>query len=324
MLQKLLQNKNRSFTFEKKESSLKKKDRRSVFLLFVVTSLISLALWAKSGNLDLKLPSFSSPTFFSKTYVFEKEKNLPKLSADALKKKILTFLDDKEGNYGIWFKNLATDESFGIQENEEFLAASVNKAAIMMVFYQAVEDKTLKEEQAYLLKEDDKQEGTGSMQGAAAGSKYAYKELVRLMGIESDNTAAMVLLDIVGFNKIKQSLEKIGLEKTLIDKNTTTPWESGRIFELTFKGKLINKTNKEKFFKNLTNTFFEERIPAGVPEDVKVAHKIGTNKGIYNDCGIVFTETPYVLCILGNDINRQEAEKVLPEISKIVWQFISL
>ena len=242
---------------------------------------------------------------------------------DLLEKEILEFLDGKIGNYGIWFKDLVSEESFGFFENEVFLAASVNKLPIMLAFYQAVEAGRLEEGQVYTLRDEDKQEGTGSMQSAPAGTKYFYEELIRLSGIESDNTANKVMLDIVGFNNVKQSLEAMGLERTLIDKNTTTPWESGRIFELVFKDELLNKENSEKFFNFLTNTFFEDRIPAGVPEGIRVAHKIGNYGGVYNDCGIVFGQNPYVLCILTKPVGQNEAKEVLPEISRIVWRFIS-
>lgn len=313
MPQQLLKDKYREF-------NPRKKDRRLSFFLFILTILISLVLWAKSGDLNFEMPSISLPLFFPKTYVFEKEKP----SRESLEAKILKVLGDKKGSYGFWFKNLKTQESFGVKENQEFRAASVNKVPIMMAFYQAVEEGALRENQVYKLKAEDKQEGAGSMVGAAPGTEYSYKELVRLCGIESDNTAAHVLLNITGFKRVQKILEEADLEKTLMEENLTTPFEAGRLFELAYKGKILKKENQEKFFDFLTDTFFEERIPAGVPQEIRVAHKVGTNVGIYNDCGIVFAREPYVLCILSDTVIEEEAKEVLPEISRLAWESISL
>lgn len=313
MPQQLLKDKYREF-------NPRKKDRRLSFFLFILTILISLVLWAKSGDLNFEMPSISLPLFFSKTYVFEKEKPL----RESLEAKILKVLGDKKGSYGLWFKNLKTEESLGIKENQVFKAASVNKVPIMMAFYQAVEEGALREDQVYELKAEDKQEGTGSMNSASPGTEYSYKELVRLCGIESDNTAAHVLFKIVGIKKVKKLLEETGLEKTLIEDNLTTPYETGRLFEEVYKGKILKKENQEKFFDFLTDTFFEERIPAGVPQEIRVAHKVGTEVGIYHDCGIVFAKEPYVLCILNDAVIEEEAKEALPEISRLAWESISL
>lgn len=316
MLQQLSKNKYKNL-------GSKKKGRRLILLLFILTTLTSLFFWIKSGKLSFKSLSLNLvlPSWSSKTYVFEKDIEPPK--KEVVEPPSFEFLKEKKGIYGFWFKNLETGETLAVNENQVFQAASVNKVPVMITFYQEVEAGVLKEDQVYQLKAGDKQEGTGSMQDKAPGTKYSYKELVRLCGIESDNTALNVLLKIINYQSIKKLLKDNELEKTSLPDSLTTPFEAGRLFELLFKGKLLKEKNQEKLFGFLTNTFWEERIPAGVPKEIKVAHKIGTQKGVYSDCGIIFGETPYVLCILGNKIVMSEAEEVLPEISRLIWGFVN-
>ena len=71
----------------------------------------------------------------------------------------------------------------------------------------------------------------------------------------------------------------------------------------------------------LTKTAFEDRLPAGLPRKVRVAHKIGTEIGSFSDAGIVFAERPFILVIMSKAARESEALKVLPEIAKVVWEF---
>jgi beta-lactamase class A len=73
----------------------------------------------------------------------------------------------------------------------------------------------------------------------------------------------------------------------------------------------------------MTQTDFEERIPKGVPEGVRVAHKIGTEKQVIADGGIVYGKNSYILVILSDGVLETEALKALPEISGIVWEVVN-
>jgi len=93
------------------------------------------------------------------------------------------------------------------------------------------------------------------------------------------------------------------------------------LFKKFYEGKLINQEHRDELLQFLTNTDFEGRIPKGVPEGVRVAHKIGTLAGIYSDAGIIFAEEPFVLVIMSRDARESEALEVLPEITQAVWEF---
>jgi beta-lactamase class A len=69
----------------------------------------------------------------------------------------------------------------------------------------------------------------------------------------------------------------------------------------------------------LTGTIWEDRIPAGVPEGIRVSHKVGTEIGVLADAGIVFAPKPYVLVIMSKDVLEKEAKQALPEISRVIW-----
>ncbi|NIT03871.1 hypothetical protein GTO10_02980 [Candidatus Saccharibacteria bacterium] len=100
-----------------------------------------------------------------------------------------------------------------------------------------------------------------------------------------------------------------------------TPKEAGELFRKLHEGELINQENQEELLGFLTDTEFEDRIPQGVPEEVRVAHKIGTLAGVYSDAGIVYAEDSFVLVIMTKDAQEKEALEMLPQITRAVWDF---
>jgi len=76
----------------------------------------------------------------------------------------------------------------------------------------------------------------------------------------------------------------------------------------------------------MLETDFNSQIPAGVPNTVKVAHKVGfyVNEGYYHDCGIVYaSNTPYILCIMSKGGSPDEADRVMSQVSKIIYDRVT-
>ncbi|HEY8742135.1 MAG TPA: serine hydrolase, partial [Chloroflexota bacterium] len=89
-----------------------------------------------------------------------------------------------------------------------------------------------------------------------------------------------------------------------------------------YQGKLANATDTDQMLQYLTHTAFHDRIPAGVPADVVVAHKIGTQINVENDVALVaLPGRPYILSIFAKDVTEEDAVPVEQAISRAVYQF---
>ncbi len=141
------------------------------------------------------------------------------------------------------------------------------------------------------------------------------------MGQQSDNTAFNVLRQILGEAKIQETINDLGMFSTSLKDNQTTPADIGLFWELLYEGGVVSDDYRDEILDYLTETAFEGRIPAGVPEEVRVAHKIGTDARTFSDAGIVFSERPFILVIMSQDALESEALEVLPKITRIVWGF---
>jgi len=232
-------------------------------------------------------------------------------------------LEGLSGNYGVWVKKIDSEADFGINEEKVIAAASVIKLPVLIAYYQAIDEGKIDAEAIYELKEEDRFEyGSGSMQNQAEGTEYSYQEIVKLIANQSDNMAAKLLTKFLGGeNKVDQVIKGWGLKETSIKDNKTTAKEAGELFLRLYKGELLKGESKGELFDNLTNTVLEDRLPAGVPTGVKVVHKFGSEEGVVNDCGIVYANEPYVICVISTEVNDGEAEKVLPKISRVVWEW---
>lgn len=316
--------KNRSFQEPLRLRSLQQKnypERKIAFFILLGTILSGLFFFGKTNFINLweKINLNGSFEIIS----LHKKSNNNSKSSQKIFEEINSLVGKLPGNWGIYFYDLQTGEELGINQHQIFTAASVNKVPIILDVLQASEKGAIALDDKYYLKSVDIQDyGTGSMRYDTAGKVYSYHDLLKLAGKQSDNTAAFVLGRILGEEHLKLFLKTNNLTKTSIKENETTPIEMAQLFKIVYQGQLLKKQQFIDIFYNvLTDTDFEERLPAGVPEDVRVVHKIGTEVGIINDCGIVFGSHPYILCIFSQNTDEQQALRAVPEISQIFWDY---
>lgn len=223
------------------------------------------------------------------------------------------------GIYGLSVIDLKTSFAFGVYENEIFEAASLIKLPVMAMVYQMAEAGKLDLDKKYTLKAEDKKGGAGSLYGKPVGYEITYRNLLKLMGQQSDNTAFNIYRVMLGDNAINVFARKLGMEKTKIETNETTPHDIAVFFQELWMGNLVNKYNKEEMFSNLTDTLYENWLVPGVPDNLAVAHKFGREVHVVNDAGIVFAQKPYVVVILSKGVVEVQADDFLPKLSKIVY-----
>jgi beta-lactamase family protein len=229
---------------------------------------------------------------------------------------------DKQGSYGWYVESLVGGESYGQGENGVFTAASINKLPIVAKFLIDVESGVYDLEDVYKLVSKDIEEGSGTMQYQKLGTRFSYNEVLGFIGKYSDNTATNALVSLIGEREIRVFVEELGMEFTSIKNNTTTAYEMGRFWARIDDDEIFLKEETKDYFLTLfIDTEYESRIPAGVPGGVKVSHKIGNQVRVWSDCGVVMSDKPYVICVLTDEIKESEAGWILPEISRLVWEF---
>lgn len=288
--------------------------RKAIFILFLATFLLSglFLLWGKTSEKK------EEPI-----RVLKEAGPAPTASEESREKTIAKVREKTrglQGEYGFYVYNLVGRYQYGDRQNKVFQAASLIKLPVMLALYQEAEAGRLDLEEKYTLQNEDKLTGAGSLQHKPAGTVVTYRQLARSMGKQSDNTAFGIVRKKLGDEKIEETIKALGMERTSLERNETSPYDIGLFFKKLYAGGVVSRTSRDEIIEALTETAFEDRIPAGVPEGVKVAHKIGTEAGNCSDAGIVFSSKPFVLVVMSKNASQDQALAVTPEITRIVFE----
>lgn len=297
------------------------KERYLVFYVFLTTIILSALLAASARNWKLPgLPRISLPSFEG-TIIIEgnKESKEEKEKSEKVISEFKKETRELSGVYGLYVIRLKNGTSYGVLEKEIFEPASLNKLPVIAALYMEAEKGNLDLETKYTLKNSDKVGGAGSLAGEPAGTVLTYRDLVRLMGKQSDNTAFNIVKEVLGKEVIEVVIQEIGMEDTVIEgEQKTTPYDIGLFFQKLWQGDIVPQKQRDEILGFLTDTVYESWISEGIT-DVDVAHKFGREVHVVNDAGIVLADEPFVLVILTKGVVEREADEVFPELAKLVY-----
>lgn len=292
--------------------------QRIQILLFILISTLPAAVLYLSSR-SWKLPSLDLNKLFDfrGQYVFETSGRYQ----DSLEIEFRNKTNLLTGIYGYYFLDLQTGFQSAVYADRQFEAASLIKLPVMAAFWAEAEKGNIDPDTFYVLKTKDKVGGAGSLQTKPEGFEISYKDLVSLMGKQSDNTAYKIIRQQIGDEAVVKILLKAQMKNTDLSTNKTTPADIGRFYQHLLRGLLINSQHKDMLLDSLTNTQFEEYLPSGVPEGVEVAHKYGREVHVLHDAGVVWAKRPYVIVLMSEGIIDSEAEEVFPELSRLFYDY---
>ncbi len=159
-------------------------------------------------------------------------------------------------------------------------------------------------------------------------------DLVVLMIILSDNTAANLMIDQIGMARINQIMSELGipgvsLRRKLFDaemsakgiENTVTARGIGMMLDRIAQGTLLGGRMDEEMLSILLNQRLNGKIPFFLHDrGVRAAHKTGEDDGITHDVGIIFGKKPFVLCMLSNQVNVPAFERLIQDTALELYE----
>lgn len=246
------------------------------------------------------------------------------------------YVEKQEDKVGVYFEYLPSGTSIGVNDKEEVKIVSWSKVPMSMSILKKIERKKLAFDDILTIEEKHLDQKFGTLWKRGAGTKLSVEELLRITLTESDNTAYNVLasqLTDQELNEVYAGLdiplsqeEKGGEEIHLL----VSPKNYSSVFRSLYLSSFLSKEHSSFLLNILTQTKFHDKLAAGVPDTVTVAHKIGvfeplsSEQDIFTDCGIVYVpERPYVLCMFVRDSNEQ-AQNHMAYISKMVYEYIRM
>ncbi len=257
----------------------------------------------------------------------EKQKTYT-ISYTPLREKINATLATTKGDYGFYFEDLTTGAWVGIREKERFIPASLLKVPLFVAILKKIEIGELTLTDPILISKEDVDVRSGKLGLKGSGYRITVQKLIGTLLNDSDNTAANALRRLVSQEDLIEARLGLGLPSPKAGDQQTlvSPKQYSNIFRSLYLSSYLRRTFSQKALILLAHTSFQEQIPAGVPTDIPVAHKVGmlVSEGNYHDCGIVYApQKPYLLCIMSQHTTPEEAYLVTRHVSKLVFDYVT-
>lgn len=251
------------------------------------------------------------------------------------------------GTVAVAFEDLITGETLFLNEREQMHAASTMKTPVMIeVFQQAHlnrfhltdslvvknEFRSIVDGSAYSL---DLADDSDDSIYQRIGKKMSIRDLVYQMITVSSNLATNILIELVGADNVMKTMREIGANNIQVLRgvedgkafeqglnNTTDAYDMLLVMKAIAEKKVVTPEACDAMIAILSDQKFNTKIPALLPDSIKIAHKTGSITAIDHDAAIVYLKPdhPYVLVVLTKGIqDHKQAEEVIAKISKVIF-----
>lgn len=230
-----------------------------------------------------------------------------------LKDRIVKELAGMEGKVGFYFKNLVTGETFGYNQGEQFLPASIVKLPLLAAMFLMRERGETDFAEKVTVRRDEKLPGCGVIQHMTGDENGAVtldiETLYKFMIVISDTTATNALYKHYGNDKVIAALTELGLKGTQFNRafydsvreekgiqNYFVPEEIGGLLEKIHNKTLVSKNASEEMEKVLLQQQVNHKMGGMLPIGFPIAHKTGEEEDKSHDVGIVYGKEPFITC----------------------------
>ncbi len=231
---------------------------------------------------------------------------------------------------GIYFEYLPSGTSIGINEKEEFELASLLKVPIAMAAIDQIQSGKINASTLLTLNKSHLDPYYGELWQEGPGYKLTLEKAIEIMLTKSDNTAAGGISDALPTGSTEKIFDLLDIPK--VQKGAAlvvTPKNYSSILRSLYLSSILQVSDSNDLLYTLTRTDFHDRIANGIPQTVKVAHKIGIHtepdmtKSIFTDCGIIYVpKRPYILCVMVES-DEAKALQYMADISRIIYTYVT-
>lgn len=249
--------------------------------------------------------------------------------------KINSKIQEFPGKTSVVIKDLDNGKTYYYNPDTLFVSASLIKLPIMIAVFKDFVDGNISLTQTMTLENKYRVSGSGILKHKKNGTEYSVYELAYIMIGHSDNTAARMLTEIVGIDRMNKIFKSIGLKNTNISSKSFN-LSNGEIAGDSYTTSrdialVLNKIYDEKMFRRylsiqmleiLKLPVSKKRLNKYLPKDFELAHKTGLLRGACHDAGIVFSpQGNYMICVLtDNKGNYRQSKHFIANLGKLTFE----
>jgi beta-lactamase class A len=121
---------------------------------------------------------------------------------------------DHSGKWTCAVTDVATGEHIGIDEDDVMPTASLIKVPVLYALYQAVAEGRFALADEVTYGQHHRSLGSGVLSQLSPGVRMTVRDAAMLMIIVSDNSATNMCIDLVGLERVNESMRRLGLTDT--------------------------------------------------------------------------------------------------------------
>ncbi|GGB38074.1 serine hydrolase [Virgibacillus dakarensis] len=260
------------------------------------------------------------------------------MSLSELEAAILNKIDETIDHFSILIKTKSGD--IAINACESIRAASMIKIPILIEAYRQIERNLLDPETSVDIESEKKAGGAGVINYLTNVNGYSYQNLLELMIIVSDNTAANLLLEKIGVQHVNKFAAEIGLYHTKIGRkfmdqkaiekgrdNYTCAYDMVQLLSLIAEpNKIVNDDSRKQMLRILYYQQFKQKLPAYLHEGdgIDFFHKTGELPGIEHDAAIISNkgDTIYAAILTQNWVNNGIGRDYIADIGRLLINYL--
>ncbi|HET7658710.1 MAG TPA: serine hydrolase, partial [Bacillales bacterium] len=220
-------------------------------------------------------------------------------------------------------------EEITIHSQERCEAASLIKIPILLESFRQHQEGKIDLGKWISVPSEKRVGGAGVLNYLSANMKLTLKDLLTLMIIVSDNTAANLIIDLIGMDSVNRLCEQLGCHQTSLQRalfnqyaikqgknNYTSAHDMLICLRELAHGPLLNSSNRKEIIEIMKAQQLANKLPNGILQydenDPILAHKTGEVHGVEHDIGIIrYQNQEILLAVLTYDlVDQAEGRKV--------------
>lgn len=251
-----------------------------------------------------------------------------------LKEKIQNYITKNNLNVSVYVENYRNGVWMGINERTGFFPTSMNKLPVAVLTMRNIEEGVLNLDTMLEIKDSDRTDSSGELYKTKE-KQLPVRILLEKLLKESDNTALRILLHNVNLGDLQFVLDYYGIDinvdyqKQQRDKkpDLITPKAMSNLFSSLYFSTVLEPANSEYLLSLLTDTVFDIKKIADLPDEVEVAHKFGENyygnNKFFHNCGIMYIdETRIFYCIMTKDMDGEQVIQTIGIIVNEIYHYV--
>ena len=250
--------------------------------------------------------------------------------------------DGTVGRAAFYIRDLEDGPVASLLQDEAFAPASLLKLPVAMaVFDFAAEDPSILARQvnysrAGVTNFSVPRQNFAFATDLKADSPVALRELLRGSLTYSDNLAFFLVLEQMNFvvpdgqRALRRSAQELGIiDPPAEAEDVLTVHNYAALFRSLYRSSYLGPTDSNEILTWMSVSPFDVGLAAGLPKQVKIAHKFGERGGEGNakqlhDCGIVYLPgNPYQICVMSEGPAWAPLERFIATASSTTYQAFS-